>query len=162
MNETSNPDMPGWARRVDDYGRRRWHKDRPDKKYNRGNYIASIIFNLIWLWVINKVPDWNLRFINEHYTAVLWILNVNVLVQIGGNVLMFLVHIPAIRYLSRIFMEAAGFVTLISLYFIYPFDFSAVSGLVWLDVFLPIIFIIGMIVSALTVLSNIWKLIFWR
>jgi hypothetical protein len=58
--------------------------------------------------------------------------------------------------------ESASFITQIVLFYIYPFDFSNFHGLFWLDWFLPIALIIGMIVSALKVFSNLWKLIFWR
>ncbi len=161
MNTQTTSDMPGWARQVDDYGRRRWHKDRSCKK-NRGEYIANIVLNLIFLWIVNKIPDWDLGFIANNYGAVLWILNINILVQIGGNLMLALIEIHGVRCLARIIMESANFVTTMALFFIYPFDFSHFHGLYWIDRILPIIFIISMAVSAIKVLANFWKLIFWR
>jgi len=152
--------MPHWAKRVDEYGKRRWYKDKPTKR--NGEYIANIIFNLIFLWIVNKIPDWNLGFIRDNYNVVLWILNVNILVQIGGNALMLALDMPFIRYLARIITESSSFVTQMVLFYIYPFDFSHFHGLFWLDWFLPIALIIGMVVSAIKVIANLWKLIFWR
>lgn len=153
--------IPSWARRIDDYGREKWHKDKPAAT-RRGDYIANMIFNLIFLWVVNKVPEWNLGFIRDNYNVVLWILNLNILIQIGGNLLMAMTEFSPVRYLSRVIMEASSFLINIVLFYIYPFDFTNFHGLFWIDTILPVLLIIGMAVSALKVLANLWKLIFWR
>jgi len=48
------------------------------------------------------------------------------------------------------------------IYYVYPLDFTNYPGLNWIDVVLPWLLIIGMVVSAFKIISNIWKLIFWR
>ncbi len=116
---------------------------------------------LYFLWIIHKLPDWNLTFITESFGAVVWVITMNIYVQIGGNLMMLLFDHRIIRYLARIVTESASFVTLLALYFIFPFDFTNFYGLHWLNWLLPILFIISMVVSALKVISNIWKLIFW-
>lgn len=161
MDQDQNPNMPSWAQKIDCYGRRRWNKDKPLKN-RRGEYITAIIWNLVFLFIVNKVPDWNLRFINEHYPMVLWALNMNIFIQIGANVIMLIFNFHVIRCLSRIIMETANFLALIIVYYLNPFDFSAIHGWSWLDWLIPWLLIIGMVVSALQVLGNIWKLIFWR
>ena len=160
MTEPSS-DMPGWAKNIDDYGKRRWNKDK-SLRNRRAEYITALIWNLVWLFVVNKIPDWHLQFINDHYPAVLWALNMNIFIQIGGNILMLVFDIRFIRYLSRIILETANFFLLIILYYIYPLDFSSTAGLHFLDWLIPWLMIIGMIVSALKVFGNTWKLIFWR
>jgi len=161
MTENHSNNMPQWARKIDDYGKRRWHKEKPYSA-NRAEFIWNILWNLVFLWIVNKIPDWNLDFIRDNYGAVIWILNANIVIQIAGNFLMAMITLYSIRYLLRIIVEASSLVTLLSLYYIYPFDFSHWHGWSWLDWFLPIAFIIGMIVSGIKILSNIWKLIFWR
>ena len=161
MNNHHNENMPQWAQRVDSYGRSHWHKEKPVKSRN-GEYIGAIIFNLVFLWIVNNIPEWHLGFIKDNFMVVLWILNVNILIQIAGNVLMLLSGLSIIRYLSRIIIESTSFVTTMVLFYIYPFDFTHFHGLFWVDWFLPIAFIIVMVVSALKVISNLWKLIFWR
>jgi len=156
-----NEKMPHWAKRVDEFGPRRWHRE---KQYHnrRGEFIASIVFNLIALVILYKIPDWHFGFITQKYGAVMYILIFSCLVQIGGNLLMLLLDFRYVRYLSRIFMEAASFLAQITLYYIYPLDFSNYPGLHWIDIIFPWILIIGMIIAALKVVSNIWKLVFWR
>ena len=160
MTDTS-PNIPGWAKKIDDHGKHRWNKEKPLRN-RRGEYIAAIVWNLVWLFIVNKVTDWHLPFINDHYQAVLWALNMNIIIQIGGNILMFILDIRFIRYLSRIVLETANFFVMIILYYIYPFNFNGIQGWSFLDWLIPWMLIIGMIVSALKVFGNIWKLIFWR
>lgn len=161
MNQPCNENMPRWAHRIDTYGRNHWHREKAMKSRN-GEYIGAILFNLFFLWIVNNITEWHLGFIRDNFMVVLWVLNVNIFVQIAGNVLMLLSGLPAIRYLSHIIIESASFVTTMVLFYIYPFDFTHFHGLFWIDWFLPIAFIISMVVSALKVFSNLWKLIFWR
>lgn len=161
MVTIENEKMPHWAKRVDEIGPRRWHRE---KQYSnrRGEFVASVVFNLIALVILYKIPDWHFGFITLKYGAVMYILIFSCLVQIGGNLLMLLLDFRFIRYLSHIFMEAASFLALITVYYIYPLDFSNFPGLHWIDIIFPWILIIGMIIAALKVVSNIWKLVFWR
>ena len=161
MNQEHFSGMPQWAKKADDYGKRHWHKAKPPIN-RKGEYIMAIIWNLIWMYIVNHLLDWDLNFITPHFSAVLWALNMNILIQIGGNIVMFIFDIRVLRYLSRIVLETANFLTLIILYYIFPFDFSVYPGWRFLDWLIPLILIIGMVVSALKVLSNLWKLIFWK
>jgi hypothetical protein len=161
MNHHCNENMPPWAQKTDVYGRRHWHKEKAVRS-RTGEYIAAIIFNLVFLWIVNNIQAWNIGFIKDNFSVVVWILNINILVQIGGNVLMLLSSLSAIRYLSQVVIESASFITQMVLFYIYPFDFSNFHGMAWLDWFLPVALIIGMVVSAIKVFSNVWKLVFWR
>jgi hypothetical protein len=150
-----------WNEKFERCGRRCRDKERTEKSRN-GEYIGGIIFSLIFLWIVNQVPNWDIPFIRSNYEVVLWALNLSLIVKIAGNGLMLLLGTRGIRYLSRMFMEAAGFISQLMLYYIYPFDFSHVQGLWWFDRVLPILLIIGMVVSAVKAVSNLWKLLFWR
>lgn len=153
--------MPEWARRIDAAGPRRWHRDR-DYRNLRSEFVSSAVFNLIALFVLYKIPDWHLDFINGKYPAIYPILMFSCVVQIVGNLIRLLLFSRATSYFTGIFMEAASFLAMICFYYLYPLDFSNSHGLSWIDIVLPWFLIIGMIVSALKVLSNAWKLIFWR
>jgi hypothetical protein len=135
-------------------------KPEKSRKKHAGESIAAIIWNLILLWVINKAPAWDLPFINIHYETVLWILNLNIIAHIAGHALILLFHFRWLRYLVNGVLAAAGLVTLLALYFIYPFDFSGLDAWTWMDVVLPIVFIIGMVGSGIGMIVNILKLIF--
>jgi hypothetical protein len=161
MENSEDRNMPGWARRIDDIGPRRWQRKREYRNRN-AEYISSAVFNLVALFVIYKIPDWHLGFINEKYGAVMYVLMFSILAQIAGNLLMVFLNFRVIVYLASIFMESAAFLAQITIYYVYPLDFTNYPGFNWIDVVLPWMLIIGMVVSAVKVISNIWKLIFWR
>ncbi|TSA30576.1 MAG: hypothetical protein D4R67_00155 [Bacteroidetes bacterium] len=129
------------------------------RKALRGEAIWSIIWNLFFLWLVNKVPDWGLPFITDRYDTVLWILNLNIIIQIIGWALILFLEFRWLWHLVRAILDASSLVVLLVLYFLYPFDFSAIGGWSWLDVVLPIIFIIGMVASGLGVIIHLFKLI---
>jgi hypothetical protein len=161
MENQYHSHTPHWARKIEEAGSRRWRRERKAEA-RMGEYIGAIIWNIVFLWILNNLTSWHLAFITDRFGAVQWILMVNCLVQIGGNILMASLRMPVVRYLGRIATESAAFVATMALYFIYPFDFSNYYGLVFLDWLLPILFIIAMVVHAIKVISNAWKLLFWR
>ena len=131
---------------------------KPRKKH-RGEAIWAIIWNLFFLWIVNKVPEWSLEFINDRYDLILWILNLNIAIQIAGYVIVMFFDYRWSWHLVRTILDAASLVTLLVLYFIYPFDFSTIDAWSWLDTVIPIIFIIGMIGSALGMIIHLIKFI---
>ncbi|MCX6280399.1 MAG: hypothetical protein NTU51_00365 [Bacteroidetes bacterium] len=161
MGTPDHDNMPHWARRLDELGPSRWHRQK-EYRSQRAEFISSIVFNLIALVVLYKLPDWHPGFLTEKYGVVMYILMFSCLVQVGGNLLILFLEFRFLTYLSRIFMEAASFLAQITLYYIYPLDFSNYPGLGWIDMVFPWILIIGMVISAIKVLSNMWKLVFWR
>lgn len=129
-------------------------------KKRKGEHIANIIVNLIFLWILSMVPDWDLPFLKNNYMVVLTIMQINCLVQIAAAVLLLVTDIRFISYLVKIVAEAAGFVVVMMLYTTYPFDFSNYHNLGWLDKVLPIFFIIGMVVSVIKIISYFLKMFF--
>jgi len=132
--------------------------EKPRKRH-RGEAIGSIIWNLIFLYIVNKVPDWDLTFINERYDIVLWVLNLNIIVNLIGYGSILFLDFRWLWHLVRAILDAAGLVVLLVLYFLYPFNFSEVGGWSWLDIVLPIAFIIGMVASGVGMIINLVKLI---
>ncbi len=129
------------------------------RKRHRGEAIWAIIWNIFFLWIVNKVPDWNLAFINERYDTILWILNFNIIIQIAGYAMIMFFDYRWSWHLVRTILDAASLVTLLVLYFIYPFDFSTIDVWSWLDIVIPIVFIIGMIASGLGMVFHLVKFI---
>ncbi len=152
--------IPRWAQTVDDFGKRHWHKDKPLRS-RRGEHIWAIIWNIIALWVVNKVPDWNLSFINEHYNAVLIFLNINIYIQIAVHTGMAFIESRWLYHLLKMVSEASTFVLFIILYYLYPFDFSG-TNLSWLDILIPVIMIITLVVTAISIVVHLFRLIFIR
>lgn len=130
------------------------------RKRHRGEAVWSIIWNLIFLFIVNNVPEWDLPFINDRYDTVLWILNLNLILQIIGWGLILFLDFHWLWHLVRAIHDAASLVVFLVLYFLYPFDFSGIGGWTWLDIVLPVMFIIGMVASGIGAVIHLFKLIF--
>ena len=64
------------------------------------DYVFSVIFNIAFLVVVNKVPDWNIAFITDSFPDILWAVNTSVAVSIAGNLILIFFH-P--RFLHHLF-----------------------------------------------------------
>lgn len=156
---TEQPSNPYWTNRTDEWKSKRWHFEKSSKS-RKGEYIGSIIMNLIGLYIITHITKWDVECIKDNFGVVQWALVLNCWIQIGGNAVMLIFEYKFVRRLSRAFLEAASFFTILLLYTFFPFDFSVYPHWHFLNSLLPIVFIIAMIVSAIKVFSNLWKLIF--
>lgn len=124
------------------------------RKFTKAEQIWIIISNIIFLWILSRVPYWDLKFLAENYTVVLLFMKINCYVQIGAAVLILLIGIMPIRYLIKTLSEISGLLVAILLFYLYPFNFSAYFGMEWFDLVLKIIFIIAIIASAISVIVN--------
>ena len=161
MTSNSHENTPSWVRRLEEKGNRYSGKYEYRVKNRKGEFITNIVLNIIFYYIVNHLQEWNVGFLRDNFQVVLWMINLNIFVQIGGNALMLLTEGQrTVRFLSRTVMEAGSFVVQLMLFYIYPFDFSHTGSFAWFDTVLPILLIIGMVVSAAKVLSNLWKLFF--
>lgn len=136
------------------------HSSDKSRKRN-AEYIGNIVVSIIFYYIVNHLQEWNVGFLRDNFQVVLWMINLNIFLQIGGNALVLVTGDQrTIRYFSRTLMEAGSFVVQLMLFYIYPFDFSHAGSFAWIDTVLPILLIIGMVVSAVKALSNLWKLFF--
>jgi nicotinamide riboside transporter PnuC len=158
MNHPHNNNM-SWTEKTSSCGNHRWHKEKTGKS-RRAEYVAAIIFNLIFLWVVNSIPGWHLPFIKDNFSVVQWILYVNILVQIASNFFMFMLDSYYPRRIGIILSETSGLIAILVLYYIFPFDFQTINDMHWMNRALPVFFIIAMVFSALKVFNNAWKLLF--
>ncbi len=126
---------------------------------NKGEAIATIIFNLIFLWVLSMVPGWQLAFLKSNYMVVLTILQINCVVQIALAVLLLIIDPRGLRLFVKAVSEAAGLVALVMMYYLYPFNFSNVN-LSWIDKILPALLVLAMIVAIGKIISYFFILLF--
>lgn len=126
----------------------------------KAEHIANIIFNLIFLWILSRVPDWDIPFLGDNYMVVLLVMKINCWVQIAANIVLLVLSIIPLRYLVKLIAEAAGLAALMVLYYLYPFDFSNYHNMGWLDRVLPILFIIGMVVAIVKIFTYAVKIFF--
>jgi hypothetical protein len=107
---------------------------------------ASAIANLIGLILFNTVPLWRQYtrgVVLEDFVRILWAANVSFLVQIAGNLAMAFYRPPKFAGLVQVLVTAAGLLSIIVFFVVFPLDFSAV-GVAWVNSALRIVLIAGM------------------
>lgn len=127
-------------------------------KHRKAEYIFSIIANLVFLYILSKVPSWDLSFLKSGYMVILTIMQINCLMQIAGNIAMIVIDTIFFRHMVKIILDSASIVIMVLIYYIYPFNFAATSNLNWLDNVLPFVLIIGIILTGFGIISNLFKM----
>lgn len=134
---------------------KKWEKN---SDYKKSEYIASIIFNLIFLYIANNLLDWNAPFLTSDFTAVLWLVNISLVLTIIFNIVFLAFNSARVRALLKMVLNMISFFVALSFYFIYPLDFSSVSYGDTLDLVAKILIIIGIIGSVIGAVAEFAKI----
>ena len=121
------------------------------KEKKTGELTASTIANLVFVVLLNLVPLWRpytRGIVLEDFARILWAANLSLLVQICGNLSMVFYRPPRYALFVQILGTAAGFLSIIVFYVVFPLDFSQV-GLAWINAALKIVLIAGMAGAAI-------------
>jgi len=120
------------------------------------DYIFAVIFNVAFLVVVNKVPDWNIVFITDSFPDILWALNTSVAVSIAGNLILIFFHPRFLHHLLNAVFAIFGILAASVMLSVFPFDFSDLV-VDWLNILVRIALIIGIVGSAIATVVNIVK-----
>ena len=141
-------------------------KKETDVPNKLGNYISSLIFNCIFLFIANKLPDWDLAFLTPEYTKVLLAINISQGIQASGNLMLILYRPLPLHHITQVVTSFLSFYAAYMLFTVFPFDFTASSGLlskiiqnVPLHLILKIIFGISMAGSVIKGITNLIKFV---
>lgn len=131
---------------------------KPEKKPpNRiSNYIPSVIFNIIILIVVNKIPDWNIAFITESYPEILRAVNMSLIVHIAGNLILIFIHPLLLHHLTNAVFSVFSLIAAWVILSVFPFDFSEIAGS-WLNTVVRICLIVGVVGSAVSIVVHVIK-----
>jgi len=136
-------DTPEWAKKMEDWGKQT-EKDweaRGKKIEKPAGYIAAIIVNFILIWVFGQLPEW-LPFLTNSFFAVLPLFYISFIATVIANILFLAIDSRVFQGLAKVLLNAWGVVVMISLYFVFPFDFSHYSNANW-GLILKIILLVG-------------------
>lgn len=89
-------------------------------------YSGSAVAGIILIWLFNAIPGWELRFITDDVTAVLWAINLSLGVQLAGNLLLLFVHPRFLHHLVQVLFAAVSLLALVIILTVYPFRFEGV------------------------------------
>jgi hypothetical protein len=122
--------------------------ERNKRKEKTGEYLFTIIFNLILLYIFNNLLNWHVYFITTALNEILWIINLAIIITIIGNFLLLLYHPEWLRHLTKMILNIFSFIAVYYLYKVFPFNFHN-SFLNW---GLSILLILGLIGLAIAII----------
>lgn len=132
-------------------------EERTEKNRSVGSYVVAVVANAVVLWLVNKAPDWNLRFLTDSYPAVLWALNLSILVQLVGNAFLVFFHPRFFHYFAQAVFNVVTVLATVILVSVYPLDFSFLAGII--DTIVRIVLIIAAVGAAISAIVNLFRAI---
>jgi hypothetical protein len=122
--------------------------ERNREKEQKSEYIAAIIVNLIFLYVVNNLLNWHIYFITNAFNEVLWIINLSIVVSIIGNGLLLVYSPERFRHVVKIFINIISFIAVYVVYQVFPFNFYN-SFYNWCFSILLIVAMIGIVIATI-------------
>jgi hypothetical protein len=108
-----------------------------------GNVVALVVVNMVLLW-----RPWTRGVVLESWVDFLWAADLSIALQIVGNLVLAFYRPAWLDALMRVLFSAAGLLSLIVFWIVFPLDFSALVG-EWLNLLLRVCLAIGMVATAI-------------
>ncbi len=125
--------------------------EKHDRWYD---YMFAIVINIIFLYIVNNLLYWNLSFIANTFSEVLWALNLTLVVTIVVNVIFILYDPSWFKHSAKIITSFTALVAAFTVLTVFPFVLSQL-----LAIGLTILFILAIIASIVSIIIEIIKLI---
>jgi hypothetical protein len=126
-----------------------------------GDYVGAVVANVIVLVFVNTLLLWRQStqgIVLESWADVLWALDASLGAQIAGNFLLCFYRPQWFSAIIRAFLAAAGLMSIIVFYVVFPLDFSHVVG-AWLNALMKIVLIVGMAGSVIGIVIELVRFI---
>jgi hypothetical protein len=115
------------------------------KEKRTGELVGSIIGNIVAIVIVNSVLFWRQYthgVVLDSWVDILWAANLSFLVQIAGNLILAFYRPPRLYAFMELLFSAAGLVSVIVFFIVFPLDFSRIVG-PWLNTLLRVVMIVG-------------------
>lgn len=119
--------------------------DRPPRapSHRVSEYIGAVVFNTIFLYVLNRLPDWHVPLITARWREVLWAVNLSLVVQIVGNFALIFYHPRLMHHQMHIAFSIVSAIAVYTVFRVFPFDFSIIP-VAWFDRFFRVVLLIAL------------------
>ncbi|HEX2420373.1 MAG TPA: hypothetical protein VHL55_02125 [Acidimicrobiia bacterium] len=99
--------------------------NQPGYVGRRAGFVATIAVNLAMFWVVNNLLTWGVvPFLTAEFRQVLWLIELSLAATILINASWLAYDVTWFRSLGQIFLNVLSAVVAISIYRVFPFDFS--------------------------------------
>lgn len=106
-------------------GVRRPSPARPDRLRRRGGYVAAIVVQLIGLYLVRHLVDWDVPFLTASFDRVVPYIELSIVVSLAVNAAWLVLDPPWFRSLLQIGVNLAGLAPIVRMWQIFPFDLAA-------------------------------------
>jgi hypothetical protein len=131
------------------------------KEKKTGDFVGAVIVNIIVCVILNTLllwRQWTQGVILESWIDILWAANISLGVQITGNLLLAFYRPPRVQALMRALFAAAGLLSAIVFFIVFPMDFSHLVG-DWLNTLLKVLLMVGIGVSLIALVIELVRFI---
>lgn len=126
-----------------------------EKEFKNSGFIGAIIVNIIFLYIVNNLLNWNIFFIAPTWTQVLFILNLSIVANILANIGFLIYQRGWFRTLVQIILNIIGFVVVYELYVVFPFIIQTE----WIAIGLKLLLILAVIGLVISTIIEVLRLI---
>jgi hypothetical protein len=133
-------------------GQRRATKSRPVR--NLG-YTISILINVFFLWVVNNLVEWDISWITDDFSKVVWIFNLSLGATIAANVLYLFFDPPWFKSLGQIVTVAISVAVAVRLWQVFPVSFT--GDFPWAGLF-RVALVVGIVGGSIGIVVELVKL----
>lgn len=103
-----------------------------ERKPRRGNYLTAAFINVILLIVVTRLAGWEISFLTEEFSRVLWAFYLYLGVQVAGSLVMSRYGTRDLHLQLDIAYRGLSVLVTLVLLVVFPFDFSSL-GIAWFD-----------------------------
>ncbi|MDI9618137.1 hypothetical protein [Methanothermobacter sp.] len=94
-----------------------------DKELKNQEFLVGIIVNIILLYIVNSVMNWNLSFVEESFRELIPLFNVVIAANLIANATLIIYREQWLWTFAQIILSALGYLLVSSLYSVFPFTF---------------------------------------
>lgn len=157
-DEFGNSGLGGLARGLGGGSKRIWGRHGPEISHagRRVGYAAAIVANALLFYVFHNLLRWQVPFVTEAWTSVLWAVDMSLAASIVANALYFAYDKRWLRRLGGVITGAFSFLSTYVIWKAFPFDFGAPWNEMASMVLLVLLFaiVIGIVVEAVQLLTD--------
>lgn len=115
-------------------------------------YIVVIIVDFILLYIFNNLLNWHIYFLLQSWTAPLLFINISIIGRIIATSIYFIYDPPWFKALTKTTLNIVSFIFMLTIYRVFPFDFSVYPHLPWLPQVVKIAIIISLSLTTLGII----------
>lgn len=94
-----------------------------DKEFRNSEFVAGIVANLVLLYIINSVMNWDISFIADSFRDLIPLLNAVIGANLAANTCFLIYGRQWFWTFMQIILSALGYLMVSSLYSVFPFTF---------------------------------------